>query len=308
VTALDTRLGQGEEVVGKEDPADLTLWSVTTLIGVLDKPALLYWAAGETANAAIDDQDVWHAMLRRGRQEAWKWLRDARFRPQRARLAATTLGTVFHDCAEHYALGGTRPDKDFIGQAIRQRGGKDVDISLEGPVVVSLLDQFDRWLQRFTPAYEATEVTVYSPTYAYAGTADGFMTIDGFRSIFDYKSSRDPVDSQGKAKTPYPEQVGLQLAAYRHAEFAAVWRPRITEKFRRRYYVLSETERAMAVPVPECDGGICIQVTPESCEAFPIRCDAEVHRAFLHTIELFRWVNETSKTAMRDPLIAESDT
>jgi hypothetical protein len=74
------------------------------------------------------------------------------------------------------------------------------------------------------------------------------------------------------------------------------------EKFRRRYYLLSESERALAVPVPEVDGGLCIHITPEACEAYPIRCDEEAHRAFLYTLECFRWVNETARTAMGQPL------
>jgi len=77
------------------------------------------------------------------------------------------------------------------------------------------------------------------------------------------------------------------------------------EKFRRRYYLLSETERAAAEPVPEVDGGLVIQITPESCEAYPMRCDEEVHRAFLYVTEAFRWVEQTSKTAMA-PAIEES--
>lgn len=306
MTATDERLGQAELDIPKAEPDDLTLWSVTTLLKVMASEGLIYWAAGQTATAAIDDQDVWHAMLRRGRSEAWKWLRDARFRPEREMLSSADLGTAFHGLAESYGLTGTRPDKNAIAEAIRQRS-RDAKVGLEGPVLSAMLDQFDRWLQRFTPSYQATEVCVYSPTYGYAGTCDGFMTIDGFRSIFDYKTHREPLDSQGKPRTPYPEQNALQLSAYRFAEFAAVWRPRMTEVFRRRYYVLSEAERAMAVAVPECDGGIVLQVTPESCDAFPMRCDEQVHRAFLHCIELSRWVNELSKTVMRDPLVSEKD-
>jgi hypothetical protein len=165
-----------------------------------------------------------------------------------------------------------------------------------------MLNQFDGWLQRFTPSYQATEVTVYSPTYGYAGQADGFLTIDGVRFLIDYKTTRDPFDSRGKLKTPYPEQVALQLSAYRHAEAAAVWRPRRFEKFRRRYYLLSATERELAVAVPEVDTGLVIQLSPESCESYPIRCDEEVHTAFLYVLEAFRWLQETSKTVMRDPL------
>jgi hypothetical protein len=297
----------GLDPVEVDGPAeqDLTLWSVTTIIDVLAKQALLYWSAEMTANAAIDNLATWRAMLDdRGRDEAVKWLRDARFRRPKTLLSSTELGSVVHSCAEAYALTGRKPTRDEVAEQVRAVGGEQVDVDGEVRVVGHMLNRFDGWLQRFTPAYQATEVCVYSPTYGYAGQCDGFLTIDGTRFIVDYKSSREPFDSKGKPKTPYPEQVGLQLAAYRWAEFAAVWRPRRFENFRRRYYALSESERALAVPVPQVDAGLCIHITPEACEAFPIRCDEEAHRAFLFALECFRWVNETSKTAMGAPLEA----
>jgi hypothetical protein len=301
--AQSLALGQDPVEVDRADEHDLTLWSVTTIIGCLDKPALLYWAAEMTADAAIDNLATWQAMLAdRGRDEAVKWLRDARFRRPKTKLSSAGLGTAVHAVCEEYALSGVRPDPDRIAEAVRAEGDTSTDIKSEARLIAQMLDQFDGWLQRFTPSYQATEVCVYHPTYGYAGQSDGFLTIDGFRAIIDYKSSREALDSRGKPKTPYPEQVGLQLAAYRHAQYAAVWRPRRMEKFRRRYYLLGEAERAIAQPVPEVDGGLCIQITPESCEAYPVRCDEEVHRAFLYTLEAFRWVQQTSKTAMGHPL------
>lgn len=298
-------LGLEAEDIAKPADDDITLWSVTTIIGVLDKPALLYWAAEQTANAAIDNLATWQAMLNdRGRKEAVKWLRDARFRMPKTLLSASALGTIVHKVVEIYALTATRPDKEFVTELIVQAGGPQVDIEHEVNVVGRMLNQFDKWLQKFTPSYQATEVCVYSPTYGYAGQTDGFLTIEGVRFIIDYKSTREALDSQNRLKTPYPEQVGLQLAFYRNAEFAAVWRPRRFEKFRRRYYALSTAERELAVPVPEVDTGLVIQITPESCEAYPIRCDEEVHTAALYTIEAFRWMNETSKTVMGQPLQA----
>lgn len=303
-------LGQ-EPVDTTADADDLILWSVTTIIGALDKPALLYWTGEETARAAINQQATWRGMLEdcdtgcdhtsARNCPAVKWLRDARFRRPKDLLSATDLGTVVHALCEEYALTGTRPDKNRIADEIRMRGGANVDIKREGPVVSVMLDRFDGWLSRAQPSYQATEVTVYSPTYGYAGTTDGFLTVDGFRAIVDYKSSREPYDSKGNLKTPYPE-VALQLAAYRYAESAAVWRPRRTEKFRRRYYLLSEGERAMAQPVPEVDGGLCIHITPESCEAFPIKCDRSVHQQFLFVLESARFTFETSKTVVGPPL------
>lgn len=296
-------IGQQPVEVEKPDADDLTLWSVTTILGALDKPALLYWAAQQAADAAIDKLDTWQAMLKdEGRDVAAKWLRDARFRKPRDILSATDLGSITHKVCENYALTGIRPDLEFITELVAQAGGRELNVKGEAATVSRMVDQFDGWLQRFTPEYQATEVCVYSPEYGYAGQCDAFLTIDGVRFIVDYKTSRDPFDSKGKPKTPYPEQVGLQLAAYRQADYAAVWRPRRYEKFKRRYYLLSAAERELAVPVPEVDTGLVIQITPEHCESYPIRCDQTVHEAFLYVLETFRWLQETSKTVMREPL------
>jgi PD-(D/E)XK nuclease superfamily len=290
--------------VTKPDTDDTTFWSVTTIIGALDKPALLYWSAEMTALAAIDNLTTWQAMLDdRGRDETIKWLRDARFRRPKTALASTDLGTVTHNVCEHYALTGTKPDRDYVTDAVAAAGSPHIDLDTEVTTVGQMLNQFDGWLQHFQPSYQAAELTAYSETYGYAGTLDALMTIDGVRFIADYKTSREPVDSQGKPKTPYPEQVGLQLAAYRYTECAAIqFTPRRFEKFRRRYYLLSAAERALAEPIPDVDHGLVIQLTPQSCTAYPIDCGHEAHRAFLHTLESFRWVQETSKTVLGEPL------
>jgi ATP-dependent exoDNAse (exonuclease V) beta subunit len=303
MTTTAPALGLDPVEVDKADDNDLTLWSVTTILKVLSSEALLYWSAEQAAEAAIDNAATWQAMLTdRGRDETVKWLRDARFRRPKTALSAANLGSATHKVCEHYALTGERPDRDFVAGWVEHYGSSQVNVRAETDVIGRMLVQFDSWLQRFQPSYQATEVAVYHPTYGYAGQADAFLTIDGVRFVADYKTSRAAVDSRGKPKTPYPDQVGLQLAAYRNAEYAAVWRPRRTEKYRRRYYLLSTAEREMAVPVPEVDTGLCIQITPESCEAYPIRCDESVHHAFLYTLEAFRWAQQTSKHVMGEAL------
>lgn len=301
-------LGLKPDDSAKQTPDDLVLWSVTTIIGVLEKPALLYWTAEEAAKAAVaSHRSLGQRIEEEGEEAVVKWLRDARFRRPADRLSNSDLGTICHSACEEYALTGNRPDESRLEFLVRQSAGaKFTGTKAEVAVLVRMLDRFDGWLQRFTPSYQATEVAVYSPAYRYAGTTDAFLTIDGIRFIVDYKSSREPFDSKGQPKTPYPEQVGLQLAAYRYAEMAAVWRPRRTEKFRRRYYLLGPSEQAVAQPVPEVDTGLVIHITPEACEAYPIDCDEEVHKAFRYCLGSFRWVNETSKTVMRFPLEGET--
>lgn len=274
-------------------PADLQLWSVTTILGVLDKPALLYWASEQAAIAAIHSEATWRGMLADDEPgckhesaatcPAVKWLRDARLRKPKGKRSATELGTLVHEACERYALSGTRPEVD--------------------DEVRPYLDQFDRFLDRFGPSYQATEVAVFHPELGYAGTADAFLTIDGVRYIADYKTTRSVVDSQGNPTKPYPENDALQLSAYRWAKHAAVWRPRRIEKFRRRYYLLSDEERALAAPVPPVDTGLVIHITPESCEPFPIVCDETVFEAYLAVQDAARWLMQTSRTVMGEPLI-----
>jgi hypothetical protein len=305
MTATDTllQLGQPADDGATENDDDLRLWSVTTLIGCLDKPALLYWAAEQTASAAVAIADSLPKRIEEdGPEEVVKWLRDARFRRPKGRLSNASLGTCAHTACEEYALTGVRPDDDRLAQIVQAEGGARFNgVAAEVAVLKQMLDQFDDWLQRFQPAYQATEVTVYHPDYGYAGTCDGFLSIDGTPFIIDYKTSREGYDARGNAKTPYPE-AALQLAAYRHATHAAVWRPRRIEKFRRRYYLLSDAERDQAVPVPDVEGGLVIHLTPDHCEAFATRCDERVFDAFLYVVEASRWVNGLSKEVIGMPI------
>jgi hypothetical protein len=269
----------------KKLEGDAEFWSVTTIIGVLDKPALIPWAANETADAAIAAAPNLVKMIdSMGTSEVRKYLSGARFRRPEGERTAAELGTAVHNACEQYALTGVRPVVD--------------------DEVAPFIDQFDKWCDTFQPVYEAAEMTVYSERYGYAGTLDAIFTVDGTRFIVDYKTTRKSTDYQGKATKPYPEQVGLQLAAYRHADLAAVWAPRRYEKFRRRLYLLSEDERAASVPVPSVDTGLVLHITPDHCNAHPIKCDDAVFDYFLHTVELARWVNFDSKAVMGSPLVA----
>jgi len=252
-------LGLPVDDIKKPADDDQRLWSITTIIGVLDKPALVYWSATETAKAAVADADAWQAIAKSsGVDEAVEWLSKARFRTPQGQRTAAQLGTDVHKVCEEYALTGVRPDVD--------------------DEVRPFLEQFDRWLDAAQPSFQATEVVVYHPEYGYAGQADVFLTV------------------------PYPE-VALQLAAARHAEMAAVWRPRRFESFRRRYYALSQAEKSMAVAVPEVDGSACLHITPEHCQLYPVRADEEIFDYFLTTLDAARFVLQDAQTVIGEPVI-----
>lgn len=152
----------GEEpTLAPGEPDDLDpLWSVTTLIGILDKPALVPWAAMKVAEAAVDQHAVWASRLEHeGRDAAIDWLKKARFRRGRGR-SATALGTAVHKACEHKAITGTWRAEDWGDAELRP-----------------FLIQFDRFLDDFQPVYIAAEVTVFNPEMGYAGTCDGFFEL-----------------------------------------------------------------------------------------------------------------------------------
>jgi hypothetical protein len=264
-----------------EQPAedDERLWSVTTIINESSSNrGLIEWAAGETAQAAVNGLKTLQAIIEdEGTDAAVQWLIGARERPRRGERTAKQLGSEIHQACETYALTGQRPVVD--------------------DEIAPFLDQFDRWCQAHQPVYEAAEMTVYSPTYGYAGTLDAILKVDGTTVITDYKSSKKDRDSKGKLRQPWND-VALQLSAYRYADFAGPWRTRRYSYYRRRYYLLGGDERADAVPIPAVDGGLCLYLTPQRCEAYPVRCDEPIFEAFLYAIERARWSLETARTVL----------
>lgn len=307
LSALDRK---GVVEIDKPDEDDLRLWSVTALLNALAKPGLDIWKERQGPTFACEEyldhkaSAPWVSrLLKEGVGSAVKYL--TAFRWPSDELAATETGTAVHSACEQYVITGQRPDREevegFMVAAQERRSPNDrlsdpEVIATEAQTIEAMLDQFEGWLDRFQPRYLAAEVTIFSPTYGYAGTSDGFLEIE-VPWIFDIKTSRDDVDGRGRPKGPYPE-AALQLAAYRYAEMAAPWRARRFEHYRRRYYALSPTEQEMAVPVPPVEGGLVLYITPERCEAYPVRCDESVFESFLAVVDAARWSYELSKDAV----------
>ncbi len=280
------------EVAAQPTDDDERLWSVTTILKAFgDSEGLIYWSVDETAKAAIAGRSVITAMAdNEGDDAAIEWLRGARFRSSKGQRSATKLGEDVHAVCEKYVVTGQRP---AVGDPL-PNGFMDDEIA-------PYIDSFELWLDRFQPSYTAAEVTVYNPQYGYAGTADGYATVEGVPIILDYKSSKQSFDGRGNRKKPWVD-VALQLAAYRHAPLAAVWRARRFEQWSRRYYLLNADERELAVPTPACDGGLVVHLTPHHCDVYPVDCGDDVFTAFLYAIEAARWSLMTSKRVLGEPL------
>jgi hypothetical protein len=305
MTTSDSALAKPLETIDVAEAGenDDHFFSVTTILKALSSPALEYWAVKQAAEAAIDHQSTWTAMLENsGRTETVKWLCGARWRRPKLELGADQLGTCAHKICEYYALSGQRPDREWVEDLVRGYAAPTVVLEVEVDTLGLMLNQFDDWCQRFSPDYSAAEMPVFSQRFGYAGSLDAILEIDGVRLLTDYKTRREPLDRRGNAQRPYAE-TALQLAGYRFADLASVVRARRVEKFKRRYYLLSPDEKKMSKPMPKVDGGLCIILTPSSCEAYPVKCDQDVFDFFLHCFESWRWLEDVSNRVVGDALV-----
>ncbi len=287
-----TALTAEAEVSATPQRDDDRLWSVTTILKAQgDSEALINWSAQETARAAIRKRRTWEAMVDEDGEDATvNWLADQRFKPPPGERSATTLGQAVHAAIEILVVTGRRPE----------HGTPLADVGVMDDEVAPYLDSFDMWLDHFQPTFTAAEMTVYNTTYGYAGTLDGMATIGGQHVLIDYKTSKQSTTGSGARKKPWSD-VGLQCAAYEHAEFAAVWKARRFEKYSRRYYLLNQEERDQAVPMPAVDGSVVIHITPHHCDTYPLQGD-DRFTDFLYAIEAARIAFEKSRTYIGQPL------
>lgn len=160
---------------------------VTTVLKKLDKPALIQWAVDNTAAFAVANID---ALLSRTEEQGygflrWYWKRDPlksddgdiRNYSNGVLNDAAELGTMFHDyvAADHGE--GWYPDT---------RNAPDH--------FWELVEQWKLFNERHNIQPLHSEVTFWSHTYGYAGTADGVWMIDGVPCLIDLKTSRNTWD------------------------------------------------------------------------------------------------------------------
>lgn len=152
--------------------------SVTTILSVLDKPALVGWAAKTVAEYAADNLA---AVQQLERDDAVALLKGV---PWRNRDKAASRGTDAHTYAERRMMFGLAPGPSNESEA-----------------------KVDKVLDTIKPHPVLTEGTVWNDTVGYAGTFDGIWKVGRKTVLIDWKSG----------KGVYPES-GLQAVAYGHGE------------------------------------------------------------------------------------------
>ena len=169
--------------------------SVTTVLGIIAKPALVYWSANAVANYACDNIGTIKDLLDKGdREGAYRLLKGS---PWAQRDKAAEKGTSVHAIVEKIILG----DESALNIS-----------AAEFPFVES----FRQFVQDHpTGTFEASEMTVFNLSLGYAGTLDALFRVGSRVGALDWK-----VRAGKKAEdvSAYETEL-LQVAAYCNAEF-----------------------------------------------------------------------------------------
>lgn len=229
---------------------------VTSVLNMLPKGFLKYWAAKKVAETAVADLQALTLLAERDKDGAIDYLKRA---PDRDTRHAADTGTDAHDYFERMAKG------EEITEAVL--------IAEEKEHVLPFVAHYQDFLDTVQPEFVFMEETVWSDKHLYAGSFDAFMVIDGENAWTDNKTTRSGVH----------EEVGLQLAAYRHAD----------------NIIRRDGSR---VPMPKADGGVVVHVRPEGWKVVPVKCGPEEFDYFLHLRKVFEYETGHKKSIIGDPL------
>jgi hypothetical protein len=158
--------------------------------------------------------------------------------------------------------------------------------------VAQVLARFIEFEQEWEPEWEASELTVFNPTAGYAGQLDFIARIpklgDGL-TLGDFKTGRGV----------FPE-TAMQLAAYRHAEFAESDHGKVSVE-------MPVTERAIVVHLRPDDANSYQDAHPDSYyEVIPMDTGEEVFDMFRYVSQV-AWFTRDGAQWQHDPIEVPSD-
>jgi hypothetical protein len=208
-----------------------TVPSVTTIKDMKAIKGLPYWAAREAATYAADNIAKLSAL---DRDEVIQLVKGSPWKPKPD--SPSKVGDVVHDWIDRNARGETVPDDEIAGAPLQAR---------------QMWRQFGGFSDRYKPRWYATEFTVWSDEFGYAGTADWAAYIGEFLVLGDNKTGTGV----------YPDSA-MQLAALSHADF--ILEPDGTEK-----------------TLPHFDKHAILHIRPRFSQLIPVDHISEWFRAFL---------------------------
>ena len=167
-----------------------TVYGVTSITGIIDKPALKYWAVNMGIEYLKENLKPGKAL---DEIEISTLLTEAKSAHTKRLSKAGDIGTLIHE---------------WLGKYIKARiEKKPIPKRPVNKEMQKAIDGFFSWARKNEVKLIASEQKVYSKRYGYAGTFDLFASVNGKKTIIDFKTSKEI----------YPEMF-LQASAYLQAK------------------------------------------------------------------------------------------
>lgn len=163
---------------------DEKVTSVTTALSVINKPALVAWAANMAVDYCLSQIVPGTVYDELQLQTIWENGRKSHYQKK---VDAGNIGTFLHQWIEKY-IKGENPQTP-VNQGLKES-----------------IEKFLKWVDEHNVKFVLSEQQIYSKKYNYTGTLDFICIIDGKMYIGDLKTSSGI----------YPE-MWVQTAAYRAA-------------------------------------------------------------------------------------------
>lgn len=249
--------------------------SVTTVLGYISKFGLTDWSARLAAEAAVD---------------RLPWLvRCSRVAPCNSTTTEHACGQC-RECATFWLANRHNEVRDEAGNRGSRvhEAAEELELFGEGATVdedvAPLVDWYRRWRAYYRPEFEATEMTVISRKWGYAGTLDGILRfpedsplpkqlkhLAGLPILMDTKTGKH---------IGIPE--GWQVNAYAHADVVLL--PDGSEE-----------------PMPAIEGGLILHIRPDKIQMREVHLSDANHAAFIHEVRVVEGLTAGLGTVLSRP-------
>ena len=179
------------------------VYGTTSVLQVINKPAIVYWAVGK---AITHIEEEWKPGVEYDEIQIQEALKDAKSAHRKFLSKAADTGTFVHKWIE-----------DWIEAT---QTGKKVPALPVNKKIKESIEQFLAWVKDNKVEFVLNEQIVYNREYNVAGKLDNTLIIDGEIERLNLDGSREMVTVKGHylgdIKTSsgiYPEQ-GFQLSSY----------------------------------------------------------------------------------------------
>jgi hypothetical protein len=255
--------------------------SVTTVLGNIAKFGLTPWAAKLSATAAFDRLPLLNRASRAPICNSTKtddacgacrdcvtyWLAD---RHNQVRDDAADLGVKLHDVAEQDALFGE---------------GAQVDADVK-----PFVEQFRKWRTRYRPEFLASEMTVISRKWGYAGTLDAILRFTEASKLPKQLTHLTdlPLCNDWKTSKSVDLVKGWQVVAYSNADFVLL--PDGTE-----------------LPMPEIKGGLIVHIRPDRVQMREVYVTDANFQYFIHMLRVVEGLSAGLNTVLSRPVTLKEE-